>query len=294
MEILDGKALSNQIKEEIATTVKSIKAQGGNIPHLAAVLVGNNPASESYVRSKVRSCDQVGFESTLIRKDDSISEEELLEIIQELNDNDDVDGFIVQLPLPKHIDETKVTLSIDPKKDVDGFHPVNFGRMAQGLPCYLPATPYGILQMLERYKIETSGKICTVVGRSNIVGKPISILLGSKADVGNCTVTLVHSRTRDLAAECKRADIIIAAIGIPNFITADMVKEGAVVIDVGINRVDDASRKKGYRLVGDVDYDSVSPKCSYITPVPGGVGPMTVLSLLMNTLKASQKEVYPA
>lgn len=292
MKLLDGKALSNKIKEEIAEDVKSIKSQGGNIPHLAAVLVGNNPASESYVRNKVRSCDQVGFESTLIRKDDSISEEELLEIIQELNESDDVDGFIVQLPLPKHIDETKVTLAIDPSKDVDGFHPVNFGRMAQGLPCYLPATPYGILQMLSRYGIETSGKICTVVGRSNIVGKPMSILLGSKSDTGNCTVTLVHSRTRDLAAETKRADIIIAAIGIPGFITGDMVKEGAVVIDVGINRVDDESRKRGYRLAGDVDFDSVSPKCSYITPVPGGVGPMTVLSLLMNTLKASKREIY--
>lgn len=292
MSVIDGKALSEKIKEEIAEDVKSIKAAGGNIPHLAAVLVGNNPASESYVRSKVRSCDQVGFESTLIRKDDSITEAELLEIIQELNDSDDVDGFIVQLPLPKHIDETKVTLAIDPRKDVDGFHPVNFGRMAQGLPCYLPATPFGILQMLDRYNIETSGKNCTIVGRSNIVGKPMSILLSSKRDPGNCTVTLAHSRTKDLSAETLKADIIIAAIGIPNFITADMVKEGAVIIDVGINRVEDDSRKKGYRLVGDVDYDGVADKCSFITPVPGGVGPMTVISLLKNTLKASQKEIY--
>lgn len=292
MEILNGKKLSQDIKEEIAQEVIEIKNKGGKIPHLAAVLIGNNPASESYVRSKVRSCDQVGFESTLIRKDESITEEELLEIIQELNQSDDVDGFIVQLPLPKHIDEVKVTLAIDPKKDVDGFHPVNFGRMAQGLDCYLPATPYGILQIIERYGIETSGKNAVVVGRSNIVGTPMSILLSRKAKVGNATVTLTHSRTRDLAAEISRADIVIAAIGIPNFITGDMVKEGAVVIDVGINRVEDSTRKKGYKLVGDVDFDSVAEKASFITPVPGGVGPMTVTSLLMNTLKSSRKEIY--
>ncbi|MDF1697770.1 MAG: bifunctional methylenetetrahydrofolate dehydrogenase/methenyltetrahydrofolate cyclohydrolase FolD [Saprospiraceae bacterium] len=292
MEILNGKKLSQDIKAEIAEEVKLIKQKGGKIPHLAAVLIGNNPASESYVRSKVRSCDFVGFESTLIRKDDSITEEELLEIIHELNTSDDVDGFIVQLPLPKHIDEVKVTLAIDPKKDVDGFHPVNFGRMAQGLDCYLPATPFGIIQMIERYGIETSGKHAVVVGRSNIVGTPMSILLSRKAKSGNATVTLTHSRTKDLAAEVSRADIVIAAIGIPNFISADMVKEGAVIIDVGINRVEDESRKKGYRLVGDVDFDSVSEKASYITPVPGGVGPMTVTSLLMNTLKSSRKEIY--
>lgn len=292
MEILDGKQLSKDIKSEIAQEVAQIKEQGGKIPHLAAVLIGNNPASESYVRSKVRSCDFVGFESTLIRKDDSITEEELLEIINELNESDDVDGFIVQLPLPKHIDEVKVTLAINPKKDVDGFHPVNFGRMAQGLDCYLPATPYGIIQMIERYGIETSGKHAVVVGRSNIVGTPMSILLSRKAKVGNATVTLTHSRTMDLAAEVSRADIVIAAIGIPNFISADMIKEGAVVIDVGINRVDDETRKKGYRLVGDVDFDSVAEKASFITPVPGGVGPMTVTSLLMNTLKSSRKEIY--
>lgn len=291
-KIIDGKKLSEDIKEEIAKQVADIKSRGGNIPHLAAVLIGNNPASESYVRNKVRSCDQVGFESTLIRKDDSISEEELLEIIRELNESDDVDGFIVQLPLPDHIDEVKVTLAIDPKKDVDGFHPVNFGRMAQGLPAYLPATPYGILQMLERYEIETSGKHVVVVGRSNIVGTPMSILLSRKAKVGNATVTLTHSRTRDLAAEVGRADIVIAAIGIPNFISADMIKEGAVVIDVGINRVEDPTRKRGYRLVGDVDYDAVLGKAGYVTPVPGGVGPMTVTSLIMNTLKASQREIY--
>ena len=292
MTILDGRETSKIIKQEIAEQVKAIKAAGGNIPHLAAVLVGNSPASESYVRNKVRSCDEVGFESTLIRKDDSITEEELLEIIQELNESEDVDGFIVQLPLPEHIDDVKVTLAIDPAKDVDGFHPVNFGRMAQGLPCYIPATPYGILQMLERYEIETSGKHVVVVGRSNIVGTPMSILLSRKAKVGNATVTLTHSRTKDLAAEVMRADIVIAAIGIPNFIGADMVKEGAVIIDVGINRVEDETRKRGYRLVGDVDFDGVAEKVSYITPVPGGVGPMTVTSLIMNTLKASKKEIY--
>jgi len=290
MEIIDGKQLAQTIKEEIKAEVDQLRIKGQNIPHLAAVLVGDNPASRSYVRNKVRSCEFAGFESTLIQKDVSISEDELLEVIQELNDNDDVDGFIVQLPLPDHIDETKVTLAIDPRKDVDGFHPVNFGRMAQGLDCYLPATPYGIIQMLDRYKIETSGKKCVVVGRSNIVGTPMSILLSRKANPGNCTVTLTHSRTADLAGEISQADIVIAAIGIPNFVGADMVKEGAVVIDVGINRVDDDSRKSGYRLVGDVDFDAVAEKVAYITPVPGGVGPMTVTSLLMNTLKASKQK----
>ncbi len=288
MKLIDGKALSETIKQEIAQSVEIRRNSGKKIPHLAAVLIGHDPASESYVRSKVRSCEQVGFESTLIRKDESITEEELLEIVQELNENDDIDGFIVQLPLPKHIDEIKVTLAIAPQKDVDGFHPVNFGKMAQGLDCYLPATPFGILQMLERYGIETSGKNAVVVGRSNIVGTPMSILLSRKSKTGNATVTLTHSRTADLAAEVKRADIVIAAIGIPHFITSDMVKDGAVIIDVGINRVEDTSRKKGYRLVGDVDFDDVAPKCSYITPVPGGVGPMTVTSLLLNTLKACE------
>lgn len=292
MNIINGKELSQSIKEEIKAEVSQLKTEGKNIPHLAAVLVGADPASESYVRNKVRSCDFVGFESTLIRKDDSITEDELLDIIRELNENEDVDGFIVQLPLPDHIDEIKVTLAIDPRKDVDGFHPVNFGRMAQGLPCYLPATPYGIIQMLDRYGIETSGKHCVVVGRSNIVGTPMSILLSRKAKVGNATVTLTHSRTQNLTAELLRADIIIAAIGIPEFISGDQVKEGVVVIDVGINRVEDPSRKSGYRLVGDVEWESVSPKCSFITPVPGGVGPMTVTSLLMNTLKAAAKEIY--
>lgn len=286
MKIIDGKTLSDTIKQEIKAEVDALRDAGRKIPHLAAVLVGENPASQFYVRSKVRSCEEVGFESTLIRKDSHITEDELLEIVRELNENDQVDGFIVQLPLPDHIDEIKVTMAIDPGKDVDGFHPVNFGKMAQGLPCFLPATPFGIMQMLERYHIETSGKHCVVIGRSNIVGTPISILLSRKSNPGNCTVTLTHSRTKDLPAEVKRADIIIAAIGIPNFVTRDMVKQGAVVIDVGINRVDDPSRKKGYRIVGDVDFDDVSDKCSYITPVPGGVGLMTVTSLMQNTLQA--------
>jgi len=292
MKKIDGKQLANDIKIEIAAAVAKIKAAGGKTPHLAAVLVGEDPASQVYVRNKVKACEFAGFKSTLIKKDATTTEAELLAIVEDLNKDDDIDGFIVQLPLPKHINEEKVTLAIAPKKDVDGFHPINFGRMAQGLPCYLPATPFGIMQMLERYNIETSGKRCVVIGRSNIVGTPMSILLSRKAKVGNCTVTLTHSRTKKLATETKRADIIIAAIGIPNYVTADMVKKGVVVIDVGINRIEDSSRIRGYRLVGDVDYENVSPKCSYITPVPGGVGPMTITSLLMNTLKASQKEIY--
>ena len=292
MTIIDGKALAQKIKEEIAAEVAEIKLSDGKVPHLAAVLVGDDPASHSYVRSKVNSCNQCGFESTLIKKDASISESELLEIVHDLNENPDIDGFIVQLPLPAHIDEHKVTLAIDHRKDVDGFHPINVGRMTQGVDCYLPATPYGILQMIERYQIETSGKHCVVLGRSNIVGTPMSILLSRKAYPGNCTVTLTHSRTRDIRTELLRADIVIAAIGIPELVKGDMIKEGAVVIDVGINRVEDASRKRGYRLVGDVDFEAVAPKCSYITPVPGGVGPMTVTSLLKNTLKAARKEVY--
>ncbi|MBX2817194.1 MAG: bifunctional 5,10-methylenetetrahydrofolate dehydrogenase/5,10-methenyltetrahydrofolate cyclohydrolase [Saprospiraceae bacterium] len=289
MKVLDGKGLAEIIKQEIAEKVAEIKARNGNVPHLAAVLVGDDPASQSYIRNKVRSCDQCGFESTLIKKDDSITEEELLEIVHDLNTTEDIDGFIVQLPLPAHIDEQRITLAIDPEKDVDGFHPVNFGKMAQGLPSFLPATPMGILEMLKRYEIETSGAHCVVVGRSNIVGTPISILLSRKASPGNCTVTLTHSRTRDLAKEIARADIVIAAIGIPNFISGDMVKPGATVIDVGINRVEDASRKRGYRLVGDVDFESVSKVAGYLTPVPGGVGPMTVTSLMLNTLEASAK-----
>ena len=292
MAILDGKQLSETIKKELAEEVAEIVKYGGKKPHLAAVLVGDDPASQVYVRNKVRSCEACGFDSTLIRKEADTSEEELLEIVEQLNENDDIDGFIVQLPLPKHINEEKITLAIDPKKDVDGFHPVNFGRMAQGLPSYLPATPHGIMVMLERYGIETSGKHAVVIGRSNIVGTPMSILLSRKAKVGNATVTLTHSRTQDLKGEVKRADIIIAAIGYPEFVTADMVKEGAIVIDVGINRVEDASAKRGYRLKGDVAFEKVAAKSSFITPVPGGVGPMTVTSLLLNTLKASKKEIY--
>lgn len=292
MQLIDGKGLANTIKAEIAEEVAKIKAQGGKTPHLAAVLVGENPASQSYVRNKVRSCEQVGFKSTLVRKEASISQEELMQVIADLNEDADIDGFIVQLPLPDHIDEEAVTLAIDPKKDVDGFHPMNFGRMALGLPAYLPATPFGILQMLDRYDIDTSGKHCVVVGRSNIVGTPISILLSRKAKVGNCTVTITHSRTKNLAAITRQADIVIAAIGRAEFLTADMVKPDAVIIDVGINRVDDPSAKRGYRLKGDVNFEDLTEKASYMTPVPGGVGPMTVTSLLMNTLKASRKEIY--
>lgn len=290
MQIIDGNALAQTIKQEIAEEVKALNASGGKIPYLVAVLVGDNPASQSYVRGKAKSCDEAGFISKVIKRPADISQEEVLALVKELNEDEEVDGFIVQLPLPEHIDADTVTLAIDPAKDVDGFHPVNFGKMAQGLPAFLPATPYGILQMLERYHIETDGKHCVVVGRSNIVGMPISILLAQKSQPGNCTVTLTHSRTQDLPSILQSADIIIAAIGRPHFITAEMVKEGAVVIDVGINRVEDASKKRGYRLVGDVDYEGVAPKCSYITPVPGGVGPMTVTSLMLNTLAAAKKK----
>jgi methylenetetrahydrofolate dehydrogenase (NADP+)/methenyltetrahydrofolate cyclohydrolase len=292
MTIIDGKKLSEIIKLEVAEQVNEIKAKGGKIPHLAAVLVGDDPASQVYVRNKVRSCEDVGFKSSLIRKDAATTEAELLEVVAGLNNDPDVDGFIVQLPLPKHINEEKITLAIDPKKDVDGFHPVNFGRMALGMPSYLPATPFGIMTMLERYGVETAGKNAVVIGRSNIVGTPMAILLSRKGKVGDCTVTLVHSRTRNMADIVRGADIIVAAIGKPEFVTADMVKDGAVVIDVGINRIDDPTHPKGSRLVGDVAYDEVAPKCSFITPVPGGVGPMTVMSLIMNTLKANRKEIY--
>jgi methylenetetrahydrofolate dehydrogenase (NADP+) / methenyltetrahydrofolate cyclohydrolase len=290
MQILDGKLLSEQIKAELAIEVDQLKLEGKKVPHLVAVLVGDNPASEVYVSNKIRSCEQTGFRSTLIRRNADISQVALLQIVHDLNNDPEIDGFIVQLPLPKHINEEKITLAIDPKKDVDGFHPVNFGRMAQGLPAFLPATPYGILEILRRNNIETAGKHCVVVGRSNIVGTPISILLSRKGF--DCTVTLTHSRTKDLAGEVRRADIIVAAIGIPNFIKGDWVKEGAVVIDVGINRIVDTTKKSGFKLVGDVDFDAVAPKCSYITPVPGGVGAMTVTALLMNTMKANQKEIY--
>lgn len=290
--LLDGKALAATIKEEIRLEVAALKAADKKIPHLAAILVGSDGASDTYVRNKVRDCKTVGFESTLIRRPDTITEAQLLDQIDRFNKASFIDGFIVQLPLPKHINVEKVTQAIDPKKDVDGFHPVNIGRMTQGLPCHLPATPYGILQLLERNGVATSGKECVVVGRSNIVGTPMSILLSRSSNPGNCTVTLCHSRTTDLAAHTRRADILVVALGKAEFITADMVKEGAVVVDVGITRVEDANRKRGYRLAGDVKFDEVAPKCSFITPVPGGVGPMTVCSLLMNTLRAAKGEVY--
>lgn len=286
--LLDGRQLAKDIRAELATAVQNIKKEGGKVPHLAAVLVGDDPASQVYVRSKVRSCEKVGFDSTLLRQPTDISEDALLEIVQQLNQNDDIDGFIVQLPLPKHIDEQKITLAIDPAKDVDGFHPVNFGRMAQGLPGYLPATPAGILEIIKRYDIPTEGKEVVVLGRSNIVGSPMSILLSRKGYPGNATVTLCHSRTHDLASHTRRADILVAAIGIPEFVKKDMVKPGAVVIDVGINRVEAPDTEKGYRLCGDVDFEAVAPVASHITPVPGGVGQLTVVSLLMNTLKAAR------
>ncbi len=292
MQLLDGKLLSETIKQELAAAVEDIRQRGGKVPHLAAVLVGDNPASEVYVGSKIKSCEQVGFKSSLVRRPANISEAELLDIVRSLNDDPDVDGFIVQLPLPAHINEERITLAIDHRKDVDGFHPINFGRMAQGMPAFLPATPFGIVEMLRRYRIETAGKHCVVLGRSNIVGTPMSLLLSRKGYPGDCTVTLTHSRTRNIADEVRRADIVVAAIGKPNFVQADWVKEGAVVIDVGINRIADPTRKSGSRLVGDVDFEAVAPKCSYITPVPGGVGLMTVAALLMNTLKAARKEIY--
>lgn len=292
MILLDGKVLAKTIKTELAEEVSRIHALGGKVPHLAAVLIGEDPASEVYVRNKVKSCEEVGFQSTLIRKPVSITEDELLEIVQELNENEDIDGFIVQLPLPRHIREQKVTLAIDPRKDVDGFHPTNFGRMAQGLPAYLPATPFGIVEMLRRYDIPTDGKEIVVIGRSNIVGTPISILLSRKANPGNATVTMCHSRTKNLAEHTTKADILIVAIGSADLITGEMVKEGVVVIDVGMNRVEDLTNPRGFVLKGDVHFESVAPKSSYITPVPGGVGQMTVVSLLINTLKANKKEIY--
>lgn len=287
MQLLDGKKLAQTIKQEIADEVKQIKLNGGKIPHLAAVLVGNDGASETYVASKVKSCEEVGFKSTLIRLSADVTEQALLAEIHMLNNDDDIDGFIVQLPLPKHINEQKIVQTINPDKDVDGFHPVNVGKMVQNLPCFLPATPYGILQLLERNKIDTKGKHCVVIGRSNIVGMPMSILMARKANPGNCTVTLCHSMTANIKEEVLRADIVIAALGIPEFVTADMIKEGAVVIDVGITRVADSTKVKGFSLKGDVKFDEVAPKCSYITPVPGGVGPMTVVSLMLNTLRAA-------
>ncbi|GAB3195233.1 methylenetetrahydrofolate dehydrogenase (NADP+)/methenyltetrahydrofolate cyclohydrolase [Pontibacter aydingkolensis] len=292
MTLLDGKHTSEAIQQEIAQEVEAIKEKGGKVPHLAAVLIGNDGGSVTYVNNKVLACERIGFGSTLIRYEDTITEEELLNKIKELNEDEVVDGFIVQLPLPKHINTEKVLEAIDPRKDVDGFHPTNVGRMVAGLPAYLPATPAGILQLLKRYEIETDGKHCVVVGRSNIVGSPMSILMAKAAYPGNATVTLCHRNTKDLGYHTRQADIIITAVGKPGLLTADMVKEGAVVIDVGTTRVPDASRKSGYRLRGDVDFDNVAPKCSYITPVPGGVGPLTIAMLMQNTLRAAKKEVY--
>ena len=286
MVLIDGKATANQIKNEIAEEVKAIKSKGERAPHLAAVLVGNDGASLTYVGSKVRSCEKVGFDSSLIRLPEETTESELLAKIADLNEDDTLDGYIVQLPLPKHIDEEKVLLAIDPKKDVDGFHPSNFGRMALELETFIPATPFGIMQLIERYDIDTQGKHLVVIGRSHIVGRPISILMSQKGAYGNATVTVAHSRTKDLKALTQQADIIVSALGVPGFVTADMVKEGVVIIDVGITRVEDASKEKGYYITGDVDFDSVAPKASYITPVPGGVGPMTIAMLLKNTLLA--------
>jgi methylenetetrahydrofolate dehydrogenase (NADP+) / methenyltetrahydrofolate cyclohydrolase len=288
MTILDGKATAAQIRAELAQAVQQRKLEGKKIPHLAAVLVGNDGGSVSYVNSKVSACDQIGFESTLIRYDSSVPEEILLDKVRQLNEDKSIDGFIVQLPLPAHIDELKITQAIDPKKDVDGFHPRNLGNMILNLPGFLPATPAGIMALIERNNIETEGKNCVIIGRSNIVGTPLSIMLGRNANPGNCTVTLAHSRTENLKEICLQADILIAAIGQPNFVTADMVKQGAVIIDVGTTRVDDATRERGWRLVGDVNFDEVAPKCSFISPVPGGVGPMTIASLMMNTLKAME------
>ena len=288
MQIIDGKQTSLQIQEELSVEVEKIKNKGGRIPHLAAVLVGEDGASITYVNAKVKACERIGYRSSLIRLSSTISQEDLLNKIQDLNIDQEIDGFIVQLPLPDHIDDTAVTLAISPEKDVDGFHPQNVGRMALGLPTYLPATPNGIVELLKRYNIETNGKNCVVVGRSHIVGSPMSILMSRKDEPGNATVTLTHSRTKDIASITKEADILIVAIGKPEFITADMVKKGAVVIDVGIHRIEDATAKRGFRLKGDVKFDEVSEKCSFITPVPGGVGPMTIASLLMNTLKAAQ------
>ena len=291
MELIDGKATAATIKAEIKQAVDNIVAQGGKRPHLAAILVGHDGGSETYVKNKVLACEACGFESTLIRFEDDITEEELLACVAKLNNDDDIDGFIVQLPLPKHINEQRVIEAIDYRKDVDGFHPINVGRMAIGLPCFISATPLGILTLLQRYNIPTSGQKCVILGRSNIVGKPMAQLMMQK-QYGDATVTVCHSRSKTLKEECQKADIVIAAIGKPNFVTADMVKEGATVIDVGTTRVPDATRKSGFRLNGDVKFDEVAPKCRYITPVPGGVGPMTICMLMLNTLAAGKKEFY--
>jgi methylenetetrahydrofolate dehydrogenase (NADP+)/methenyltetrahydrofolate cyclohydrolase len=288
MQLLDGKATAKQIREELAQAVIQRKREGKKIPHLAAILVGSDGGSITYVNAKVKACEEIGFESTLIRYDDSVPEEILLGKVHSLNDDKSIDGFIVQLPLPPHIDELKITQAIDPRKDVDGFHPTNLGNMILNIPGFVSATPAGIVELIARNGIETEGKNCVIIGRSNIVGTPLSILLGRNASPGNCTVTLAHSKTENLAEICSKADILIAAIGQPGFVTPDMVKQGAVVIDVGTTRVDDASKPKGWKLVGDVNFEEVAPKTSFISPVPGGVGPMTIASLMMNTLKAME------
>ncbi len=292
MQLIDGKLTSKEVRKEIAAEVEAIKAGGGKIPHLAAILVGHDGGSESYVSGKMKACEEVGFKSSLIRYEEDVTEAELLAKVKELNNDPDIDGFIVQLPLPKHIDEDKVNETIDPRKDVDGFHPVNVGRMTIGMPAFTSATPQGIMELLKRYEIETSGKHVVVIGRSNIVGRPMSVLLSQKGYPGNATVTVAHSRTANLKELCLSADIIIAAIGSPGFVKGEMVKEGAVVIDVGTTRVPANDTKSGWRLKGDVLFDEVAPKCSYITPVPGGVGPMTITSLIINTLKSAKKEIY--
>ncbi len=292
MTLIDGKAISAQIKQEIAAEVAEIVANGGKRPHLAAILVGHDGGSETYVAHKVKACGECGFKSTLIRFEADVTEEELLAKVKELNEDADVDGFIVQLPLPKHISEQKVIEAIDYRKDVDGFHPINVGRMSIGLPCFVSATPAGILELLKRYEIPTKGAECVVLGRSNIVGKPVAALMMQKAYPGNATVTVCHSATKNLAEVCRRADIIIAALGSPEFVKADMVKDGAVIIDVGTTRVPSTVTKSGWKLKGDVDFEAVAPKCSFITPVPGGVGPMTIVSLMRNTLLAAKKVVY--
>ncbi len=292
MQLIDGKAIAATIKKEIAEEVEKIVAAGGKRPHLAAILVGHDGGSETYVANKVRACEECGFTSTLIRYEEEITEEQLLAKVDELNHDSDIDGFIVQLPLPKHIDEQKITEAIDYRKDVDGFHPVNAGRLAIGLPCFLSATPNGIMELLRRYNIDTKGKKCVVLGRSNIVGKPMASLMMQKQTPGDATVTVCHSHTQNIAEECRNADIIIAALGQPHFVKAEMVKEGAVIIDVGTTRVPDTTRKQGFRLCGDVDFENVAPKCSFITPVPGGVGPMTIVSLMKNTLLAATHKIY--
>lgn len=292
MELIDGKKISDDIKREIAATVEQMVAEGKKRPHLAAILVGHDGGSETYVAHKVKACEQCGFQSTLIRYEDTVTEEELLEAIHKLNADETLDGFIVQLPLPRHISEQKIIEAIDYRKDVDGFHPINVGRMSIGLPCFLSATPAGIIELLDRYNINTKGANCVVLGRSNIVGKPVATLMMQKRQPGDATVTVCHSATKNIKEICAQADIIIAALGSPGFVTADMVKPGAVVIDVGTTRVPDTTRKSGFRLCGDVDFDNVAPKCSYITPVPGGVGPMTIVSLMKNTLLAARHEVY--